>query len=232
MKGRPVGRGLRTMKYLVRVGQWTAVVAALFLVSSVTHRLEADPTADFSFSLSNSNGSDNSTFMSHHHVSVILSDYLDVFPKSQVSRLAQHVLDLCKQYKFDPALVLSVIRVESNFKIKAKSGVGAQGLMQLMPPTAQFIAKRTGIRYTGERSLQDPFTNIALGVAYLAHLRDKYRGVSPYFQFAAYNMGPGRLEQLRSIQGAKFKGTKTKEYYELIRRHVPLLRSYPVRQGA
>ena len=229
---RSVGRGQAVMKYLIRVGQWTAVAAGLFLVSSVTHRLEVDPTADFSFSISNPKGGDNSTFMSENHVAVILSGYLDVFPKSQVNKLARHVMALCKKHKFDPALVLSVIRVESNFHIKARSGVGAMGLMQLMPPTANFVAKRYGIRYTGERSLLDPYTNVALGVAYLSYLREKYREVSPYFQFAAYNMGPARLDQLRLQQGAKFKGTATKDYYESIIRFVPVLRSYPGRAGA
>jgi hypothetical protein len=220
------------MKYFIRVGQWMLAVSLMFLLSSVSQRLEADPTADFSFSLTQPRDAGHYQFMSKTHVARILRDHLDLFPISKVDGLAQHLLDLCQEYRFDPNLILSVIRVESAFKIKARSGVGATGLMQLMPATADFVAKKYGIRYTGERSLNDPFTNLSIGIAYLSLLREKYRSVSPYFQFAAYNMGPGRLDMLRQSRGKHFKATTTKDYYEKIRRGVPMFRSYAASKTA
>ncbi|MGZ3696730.1 MAG: lytic transglycosylase domain-containing protein, partial [Bdellovibrionota bacterium] len=155
-------------------------------------------------------------------------------PKSQTPKLARHLLSLCRQYRFDPAFVLSLIQVESAFKIKARSPVGALGLMQLMPGTAQFIAQELGIEVSQqgitERALLDPFFNITLGVAYLAWLRDHYAGSAPYYLVAAYNIGPARLDELLSRKS--FKPVGTKKYFQAIRRGIPEFRYYrhPVAQ--
>jgi soluble lytic murein transglycosylase len=165
--------------------------------------------------------------MSTHHVSEILSDNLDLFPKSQSSRLAQHLITLCERYRFDPAFILSLIQVESSFKVKARSPVGALGLMQVMPGTAQFVAQELGLpsRFVAdERAILEPFMNLTLGVAYLAWLRDHYRGASPYYLVAAYNIGPGRLDEL--LTRKSFRPRETKKYFEKIRAGVPGFRFY------
>ena len=81
---------------------------------------------------------------------------------------------LVRQYayedKVDPALVASVILVESKFDERAASQPGAHGLMQVMPDTAQWIADEMGMTdYTPEK-LNDVRTNIRLGTWYLAYL--------------------------------------------------------------
>ena len=220
------------MQYIKRLSRWTLAVVFVSLASVAALGLEMDPTADFSFSMARqAQGSLNSesySLMSEKSVARVLQDRLDVFPKSQTQKLARHLLELCKKHRFDPALILSLVRVESAFKVKARSSVGALGLMQVMPDTAEYISRKHRLKYTGARSLKDPFINLSIGVTYLAYLREQYyQEQSPYFLFAAYNMGPGRLEQLRTQKGKRFKGTKTKEYYEAIRRGVPALRSYP-----
>lgn len=97
-------------------------------------------------------------------------------------------------YTVDPALVFAVARQESGFNIKAKSHVGAQGTMQIMPNTAKYIAKK--MKVDGKVKLNDPITNITLGQHYLTYLANK-----PYIRgnivllAAAYNAGPGNAKR-------------------------------------
>jgi soluble lytic murein transglycosylase-like protein len=72
----------------------------------------------------------------------------------------------------------------------------------------------------------DPYVNTAIGVAYLAWLRDYYKG-SPYRLLAAYNVGPGRMNELLSQRS--FQPTETKKYFLSIRRGVPVFRFYQKR---
>ncbi|OFZ83470.1 MAG: hypothetical protein A2583_04560 [Bdellovibrionales bacterium RIFOXYD1_FULL_53_11] len=200
----------------------SSVLLGLWVVSS---GFILDPSDDFSFSFAAASERVSYRLMRVDHVAGLLGERLDMFPKSQTKKLARHIVGLCRRYKFDPAFVLSVIEVESSFRIKVVSSAGAVGLMQVMPATAQVVADRYRIRYTGTRSLTDPFTNVSIGVAYLAHLRDLYRDLSPYFHVAAYNIGPARLDELRVQRG--FKPVKTKVYYQAIRNGVPYFRIAP-----
>lgn len=88
-------------------------------------------------------------------------------------------------------LALSIARRESEFDPAAVSQVGALGLMQLMPTTAQLMASVTGEAYDKNRLTADPAYNIRLGSAYLARLRDEF-GTSPVLIAAGYNAGPAR----------------------------------------
>jgi soluble lytic murein transglycosylase len=121
-------------------------------------------------------------------------------------------------------MILSLIQVESAFRSKVVSYAGAVGLMQIMPPTARVISKRYKIPYRGPKDLRNPYVNLTLGVTYLAELRDRYSGMSPYYHFAAYNVGPYRLDQL--LLRKNFKPDKTKVYYDKIRNGVPGWRYY------
>ena len=96
----------------------------------------------------------------------------------------------------DPALVLAVIEAESKGRPRAMSRVGARGLMQLMPATAEEIAKRHGIGYHGRSDLFDPDLNVRLGTLYLAQLRRQFRD-DPRLYIAAYNAGPGNVDKWR-----------------------------------
>jgi soluble lytic murein transglycosylase-like protein len=98
-------------------------------------------------------------------------------------------------FKVDRALLLAVMRQESNFDAEAESGAGAVGLMQIMPDTARFLG---GARPDGDvdDALLDPERNMALGQKYLAHLLEDaaVRG-NLFLLAAAYNGGPGKLAQ-------------------------------------
>ncbi|MFP5246586.1 MAG: lytic transglycosylase domain-containing protein [Thermoanaerobaculia bacterium] len=93
------------------------------------------------------------------------------------------------KYDVDPALVAAVIEQESRFKPRAKSPVGARGLMQLMP--------RTG-RWMGARNLYDPEQNIDAGVKYIAYLDKRFKGDLRKI-IAAYNGGEGNVMRYRGV---------------------------------
>lgn len=114
-------------------------------------------------------------------------DYSQRFPtphREQVVRRAREV-------GLDPAYVYGLIRQESRFITEARSGVGASGLMQVMPATAAWTAKRIGLVDYKPQQIADRETNIAIGTAYLKFALDDFEGSMP-MAAAAYNAGPGR----------------------------------------
>ena len=103
-----------------------------------------------------------------------------------------------------PELILAVIRQESEFDQKARSYVGARGLMQLMTYTAKLVAKQAKLSYS-KNKLNNPDYNIQLGSYYLAGLLEEYEGSYP-FALAAYNAGPKRVKYWKKINGNPQKG--------------------------
>ena len=95
-----------------------------------------------------------------------------------------------EEHDLDPFLVKAVIRVESRFNPNAVSPVGARGLMQIMPNTAQWIAERMGLPHH-EDDLFNPAHNIRMGTYYLRSLLDEF-GVQDT-ALAAYNAGRGNV---------------------------------------
>lgn len=108
----------------------------------------------------------------------------------------------------DMAWVYGLIRQESRFVMNAKSHVGASGLMQLMPATARYVAKKIGLGNYVPNQVNDVETNIALGTNYLNMVLSDLGG-SQALASAAYNAGPGRPRAWRSkltksVEGAIF----------------------------
>jgi soluble lytic murein transglycosylase len=99
----------------------------------------------------------------------------------------------------DPALIAAVIYQESRFRPRT-STAGAQGLMQLMPETAQFIARRTGGTRFELRDLATPQVNISYGSWYLRHLLDRYEG-DDVLAVAAYNAGMTNVDRWVAAAG-------------------------------
>lgn len=95
----------------------------------------------------------------------------------------------------DPAYVYGLIRQESRFVGDARSSVGASGLMQVMPSTARWTARKLGIRYTPEM-ISDRDTNLRIGTGYLKLVLDDFGG-SQALAAAAYNAGPTRPRRWR-----------------------------------
>ncbi|HEY7576584.1 MAG TPA: lytic transglycosylase domain-containing protein [Acetobacteraceae bacterium] len=96
--------------------------------------------------------------------------------------------------RIDPAVALGLIRQESSFDIGAVSPSGARGLMQLMPFTAQAVAKQIGTATSLVSLTSDPAHNMRLGTAYLREMLDRFDNSLP-LAIAAYNAGPHRVDE-------------------------------------
>ena len=97
----------------------------------------------------------------------------------------------------DPAYVYGLIRQESRFVMDARSSVGASGLMQVMPATARWTARKLGMAGFTADQLTDRETNIAIGTGYLKLVLDDFGG-SMALAAAAYNAGPNRPRAWRN----------------------------------
>ena len=98
------------------------------------------------------------------------------------------------EYDVPEYIIYSIIKVESNFKPRAKSGVGAVGLMQMMPKTFNWL---TGDEHLGEhldaRKLEVPDVSIRYGTYYFRYLWDKFNSLD--VALAAYNAGEGNVNE-------------------------------------
>ena len=109
--------------------------------------------------------------------------------------LRKDVVARASEIGLDPAYVYGLIRQESRFVMDARSNVGASGLMQIMPATARWTAKKIGLPFT-PGLLADRDINLQLGTAYLKLVLDDFDG-SQALAAAAYNAGPGRPRKWR-----------------------------------
>ena len=98
--------------------------------------------------------------------------------------------------RLDPAYVYGLIRQESRFIMDARSHVGASGLMQVMPATAKWTAKKIGLTNFTPEQITDREINVAIGTGYLKLVLDDFEGSMP-MATAAYNAGPSRPRNWR-----------------------------------
>lgn len=134
------------------------------------------------------------------------------------------ILKASEDYDMDPAFICAVIFTESKFREDASSSAGAQGLMQLMPETFEYLAEKRG-----EETPEDitaPEVNIDYGVYYLRYMTDTYGFEDLYTTCAAYNAGPGAVTSwLKNEEYSKDGKTlykipynETKNYIEKIKK--------------
>ena len=95
-------------------------------------------------------------------------------------------------YGLPPDLIYAIIWVESRFNPRARSPVGARGLMQLMPKTAKYLADCIG--WDGRARVYDPEFNVTAGTYYIARLIQEFKG-DEALALAAYNAGPGKVRR-------------------------------------
>jgi soluble lytic murein transglycosylase len=105
------------------------------------------------------------------------------------------ILARAQELGIDAPYVMGLIRQETRFMTTLRSSVGAAGLMQLMPATARWTAKKIGLDYSPDM-ITDPGVNLKLGTGYLKHVLDAFDG-SQAMAAAAYNAGPGRPRRWR-----------------------------------
>ncbi len=109
--------------------------------------------------------------------------------ENERATLNEMIVDASKFHEVDLALVMAVVKAESDFDVEAISSRGATGLMQLMPITAEHL---------GIDDVKNTFCNIDGGVRYLAELLNKYKG-NIKLTLAAYNAGPGTVWKYRGV---------------------------------
>ena len=131
----------------------------------------------------------------------------------------EYVLPEAKHYKIDPLFVYAIMREESTFDPKAKSWVGAMGLMQLMPTTAAAENKKSRYRYN-PLDLTVPKQNINLGVSHLGWLFSSQKASNYILVAASYNAGSGRGRRWKAEYGTnnmyrtgRFIDIEETEYY-------------------
>lgn len=121
----------------------------------------------------------------------------DRLPKKHRKRykqIAQTIIDESHKNEFDPVFLISVILGESSFDPDRRGSLDEIGLMQLRPKTGEWIAKKYGLPWHGEKSLKDPVSNIRIGAAYLHYLREKFDDHAQLY-LAAYNMGQRNVNE-------------------------------------
>ncbi len=132
------------------------------------------------------------------------------------------VLRKSEEIGLDPAYVYGLIRQESRFIMDARSGVGASGLMQVMPATARWTARKIGLADFTPGQINDRETNITIGTSYLKLALDDFDG-SMALAAAAYNAGPGRPRNWRNgpvmeaaIWAENVPFTETRDYVKKV----------------
>ena len=145
-------------------------------------------------------------------------DFLLRYPTPFHDQVAPQV----REVALDPAWVYGLMRQESRFVIDAHSSAGAKGLMQLMPATAKWVAKKIGLVGYHPAQVTEMETNLRLGTNYLRMVLDSLDG-QPVLATAAYNAGPGRARKWRAerpLEGAIYVETipfnETRDYVKKV----------------
>lgn len=102
-----------------------------------------------------------------------------------------------EKHSIDPITLMSLARQESAMDVEARSPVGARGIMQIMPSTAKYTARKYQLSYRGTSDLYEVGKNIEIGSHYLKGLLEEYDN-NRIFAFAAYNAGPHRVKTWRA----------------------------------
>ena len=195
-----------------RDGVRRAVLLYQLSVSAHKPDLRNDALREWQFAI---RGMDDATLLAASHVALqhdlpdraintaertqLAHDFAQRYPLPHRTALAASA----KQNNLDEAWVFGLIRQESRFITDARSRVGAQGLMQLMPATAKWVAKQIGMKDLPAARVVEVPTNLALGSFYLRHVLDDLG--HPVLATAAYNAGPGRARRWRAdgpLEGA------------------------------
>jgi soluble lytic murein transglycosylase len=147
-------------------------------------------------------------------------DFTQRFPSPFSDTMVRYAAPL----GLDPHWIYGLIRQESRFIMDARSSVGASGLMQLMPATARYVARKLNVANFTPQRVNELDINLQLGTGYLKMVLEDLDG-SPLLATAAYNAGPGRPRAWRSsltrtVEGAIFAETipfnETRDYVKKV----------------
>jgi soluble lytic murein transglycosylase len=145
-------------------------------------------------------------------------DFVQRYPTPYIAQVEPRA----RNVDLDPAWVYGLMRQESRFIMDAKSSAGAKGLMQLMPATAKWVAKKIGMDHYHPGKVTDMDINVTLGTNYMRMVLDGLDN-QPVLASAAYNAGPGRARKWRAetpLEGAIYAETipfsETRDYVKKV----------------
>ncbi|MDR1710031.1 MAG: lytic transglycosylase domain-containing protein [Candidatus Accumulibacter sp.] len=139
-----------------------------------------------------------------------------------LSPYASQIRPAAREQALDEAWVYGLMRQESRFVTNARSSAGASGLMQLMPATARWTAKKIGLKGFKKGQVYDVETNLLLGMSYLRLVLERLDS-HPLLASAGYNAGPNRARKWqaeRALEGAIYAETipftETRDYVKKV----------------
>ncbi|MDR2452074.1 MAG: lytic transglycosylase domain-containing protein [Candidatus Accumulibacter sp.] len=139
-----------------------------------------------------------------------------------LSPFGEQIRAAARLQSLDEAWVYGLMRQESRFVTDVRSSAGASGLMQLMPATARWVAKRIGLKNYRPSRVNDTETNLLLGTSYLRMVMERLDG-HPLLASTAYNAGPGRARRWQAelpLEGAIYAETipitETRDYVKKV----------------
>jgi soluble lytic murein transglycosylase-like protein len=177
----------------VRVVYWTVVVGLLgSILYFVSLALRPPPSAaePSDFPREPERGS--------QLVHQILDEKLPKEPLVIRRQLAAAITEEAQLAGYDPLLVLSLIEVESHFRLDAVSSKGAMGLMQIRPQTLEYLARKAHLKLPLHEIQADPSLCVRLGVRYLKELHKRFGDLT--LALMAYNAGPRRIRMAQEKQ--------------------------------
>lgn len=140
----------------------------------------------------------------HAKIKSVITDYKTGLNNNEKNQITKFILKHSKMYGYDPLFLTALIITESSFNHRAKSKVGALGLMQIRPKTGRALATEANMKWRGKHTLYHPENNIALGSYYLNKLVNRFGDMKTALE--AYNYGPTRTARYLR------RGKRTKKY--------------------
>ena len=144
------------------------------------------------------------------------------FSLRYLAPFSDEVRAAARNQSLDEAWVYGLMRQESRFITSAKSSAGAAGLMQLMPATAKWVARKIGLKNYDRSQVHDTETNLLLGTSYMRLVLEGLDN-HPVLASAGYNAGPGRARRWRgerALEGAIYAETipfnETRDYVKKV----------------
>lgn len=151
--------------------------------------------------------------------------------RRQGKRIASALIDAANRHQMDPIFLMAVIRQESSFRPEARGAHGEIGLMQIKPSTARWVLGFENDSKVSDahlaRLLADPASNIRIGAAYMAKMREAFPGKSADY-IGAYNMGAAKYRGKigSGLQPREYSSSVLARYVELAGSVVPSVKAH------
>ena len=148
----------------------------------------------------------------------VISGYNTELDSETIYEIAKTVYEEALKYNFNPLLITALIKVESNFDVKAISDSYAYGLCQVRRFIAPELSENIGIEWDGaEKTLFDPIKNIKIGVYYLSMLNRDFNNLRT--AVISYNQGPYYVQEIISsnLELSQIYANKVFDYYNELR---------------